>query len=70
MDEVAVKPRAVMPETARTLPAEYYVSRAYFDREMERLFAPAAKSRRRGRETSSSASCSARASSSRADPPA
>ena len=34
-----VKPRDIMPETARTLPAEYYVDRAYFDREMDRLFA-------------------------------
>jgi Rieske 2Fe-2S family protein len=39
MDHVVVKPREVMPETARTLPAAYYVDRAYFDREMERLFA-------------------------------
>jgi Rieske 2Fe-2S family protein len=38
MDEVVIKPRDVMPETARTLPARYYVERAYFDREMERLF--------------------------------
>jgi Rieske 2Fe-2S family protein len=36
--DVIVKPRDPMPDTARTLPAEYYVDRAYFDREMERLF--------------------------------
>jgi Rieske 2Fe-2S family protein len=39
MDEVVVKPRDVMPATARTLPAEYYVDRKFFDVEMERLFA-------------------------------
>ena len=39
MDDVIVKPRDVMPDTAKTLPAAYYVDRAYFDREMERLFA-------------------------------
>jgi Rieske 2Fe-2S family protein len=39
MDDVIVKSRDVMPAAARTLPAEYYVDRAYFDREMERLFA-------------------------------
>lgn len=39
MDELIVKPRAVMPETARTLPAAYYVDRKYFDREMEHFFA-------------------------------
>jgi Rieske 2Fe-2S family protein len=39
MDEVIVKPRDVMPVTARTLPAEYYVDRKFFDVEMERLFA-------------------------------
>jgi Rieske 2Fe-2S family protein len=39
MDEVIAKPRAVMPETARTLPAAYYVDREYFDREMEHFFA-------------------------------
>ena len=36
---VSIKPREVMPEYARTLPAAYYVNREYFDREMERLFA-------------------------------
>lgn len=36
---VAVKPRDVMPAGATTLPAEFYVGREYFDREMERLFA-------------------------------
>jgi phenylpropionate dioxygenase-like ring-hydroxylating dioxygenase large terminal subunit len=39
MDEVIVKPRDVMPATGRTLPAEYYVDRKFFDVEMERLFA-------------------------------
>ena len=39
MDEVIVKPRDVMPVTARTLPAEYYVDGKCFDVEMERLFA-------------------------------
>jgi Rieske 2Fe-2S family protein len=38
-EAVPLKPRDVMPRHAFTLPAEYYVSRAYFDREMERLFA-------------------------------
>ena len=28
-----------MPDSARTLPAPYYVDRGYFEREMERLFA-------------------------------
>jgi Rieske 2Fe-2S family protein len=37
--DVVVKPRDVMPQHALTLPADYYVSREYFDREMERLFA-------------------------------
>ena len=32
------KPRDVMPQGARTLPAEYYVDPAYFRREMEALF--------------------------------
>jgi glycine betaine catabolism A len=36
--DVIVKPRDVMPEGAHTLPAPYYVDRAYFDREMDRLF--------------------------------
>jgi Rieske 2Fe-2S family protein len=36
---LTVKPRDVMPEHARTLPACYYVDRRNFDREMERLFA-------------------------------
>src|SRR4029450_7064505 len=35
----AIKPRDVMPQHARTLPAAFYVDRRYFDREMERLFA-------------------------------
>ena len=39
MDPIAAKPRDVLPETARTLPAPFYVDREYFDREMERLFA-------------------------------
>ena len=39
MDDVIVKSREVMPAVARTLPAQYYIDRAYFDREMERLFA-------------------------------
>jgi Rieske 2Fe-2S family protein len=39
MDHIAAKPRDVMPATALTLPAPYYVDRACFDREMERLFA-------------------------------
>ena len=34
-----IKPRDVMPEHARTLPARYYVDRECFDREMDRLFA-------------------------------
>ena len=33
------KPRDVMPEHARTLPARYYVGRECFDREMDWLFA-------------------------------
>jgi glycine betaine catabolism A len=37
--ETPAKPRDVMPESARTLAAEYYGDRAYFDREMEQLFA-------------------------------
>ena len=36
---IRVKPRDVMPQHAFTLPAEYYVSREYFDREMNHLFA-------------------------------
>jgi Rieske 2Fe-2S family protein len=39
MDVVIVKPRDRMPETARTLPAEYYVDPQYFNRELQRLFA-------------------------------
>ena len=39
MDEVIVKTREIMPVAARTLPAAYYVDRAFFDREMDRLFA-------------------------------
>ena len=34
-----IKPRDVMPATARTLPAPYYTDAAYFRREMEALFA-------------------------------
>jgi Rieske 2Fe-2S family protein len=34
-----IKPRDVMPEHARTLPARYYVARECFDREVDRLFA-------------------------------
>jgi Rieske 2Fe-2S family protein len=37
--DILVKPRDVMPEGARTLPAEYYVDPAYFRREMDALFA-------------------------------
>jgi Rieske 2Fe-2S family protein len=37
--DVIVKPRDVMPAGARTLPQEYYVDRAYFQRELETLFA-------------------------------
>jgi phenylpropionate dioxygenase-like ring-hydroxylating dioxygenase large terminal subunit len=36
--DVVVKPREVMPPQAFTLPAEYYTSRAYFEREMDALF--------------------------------
>jgi len=36
--DVVVKPRDVMPAGALTLPAEYYTSAAYFDREMDALF--------------------------------
>jgi glycine betaine catabolism A len=36
---VVVKPRDVMPEGARTLPAAYYTDATYFRREMDRLFA-------------------------------
>ena len=37
--DLVVKPRDVMPEGARTLPAAYYTDATYFRREMERLFA-------------------------------
>jgi glycine betaine catabolism A len=37
--DLVVKPRDVMPEDARTLPAAYYTDATYFRREMERLFA-------------------------------
>src|SRR5262245_25986757 len=37
-EDIIVKPRDVMPETARTLPAEYYVDRTFYEREMERFF--------------------------------
>ena len=36
--DIVVQQRDVMPEEGRTLPAAYYVDRAYFDREMDRLF--------------------------------
>ena len=36
--DVVVKPRDVMPEGAKTLPAAFYVSREYFDRELDALF--------------------------------
>jgi Rieske 2Fe-2S family protein len=36
--DVVVKPRDVMPAGALTLPADYYVSAEYFEREMDRLF--------------------------------
>jgi glycine betaine catabolism A len=36
--DVIVKPRELMPETARTLPAKYYVDESFFARELERLF--------------------------------
>ena len=39
--DVAVKPREVMPQGARTLPAAYYTDTTYFRREMERLRGPA-----------------------------
>jgi Rieske 2Fe-2S family protein len=39
MDEVIIKSRDVMPPSARTLPAEYYIDRDFFDCEMQRLFA-------------------------------
>ena len=37
--DLVVKPRDVMPEGARTLPAAYYTDATYFRRELERLFA-------------------------------
>ena len=37
--DVVVKPRDLMPETAYTLPARFYVDPVLFRREMERLFA-------------------------------
>jgi phenylpropionate dioxygenase-like ring-hydroxylating dioxygenase large terminal subunit len=36
--DIVVKPRDVMPQGARTLPAPYYVSLEYFKREMDELF--------------------------------
>src|SRR5688572_11848185 len=36
--DVVVKPREVMPQGAKTLPAEFYVSREYFERELEMMF--------------------------------
>jgi Rieske 2Fe-2S protein len=35
---IAVKPRDVMPDTARTLPARYYADPALFQRELDGLF--------------------------------
>ena len=35
---IVVKPRDVLPEGARTLPADYYVSADYFVRELDLLF--------------------------------
>ena len=37
--DVVVKPRELMPETARTLPARFYLDPQYFQREMDQLFA-------------------------------
>jgi len=36
MEEVAVKPRDVMPEGARTLPARYYTDPALLQAELDR----------------------------------
>jgi phenylpropionate dioxygenase-like ring-hydroxylating dioxygenase large terminal subunit len=36
--DIVVKPRDIMPEQARTLPAEYYVAAEYFRREVDTLF--------------------------------
>ena len=36
--DVVVKPRDVMPEGAKTLPADFYVSPVYFERELDALF--------------------------------
>jgi Rieske 2Fe-2S family protein len=36
--EIVVKPRAIMPEGARTLPARFYTEAAYFNRELDALF--------------------------------
>src|SRR4051812_21281694 len=36
--QVVVKPRDVMPEGARTLPARYYTDPALFNRELDGLF--------------------------------
>ncbi|HEY7499820.1 MAG TPA: aromatic ring-hydroxylating dioxygenase subunit alpha [Vicinamibacterales bacterium] len=36
--DVIVKPRDLMPDTARTLPATYYVDERFFAREMDRLY--------------------------------
>ena len=38
MEEVAVKPRDVMPEGARTLPARYYTDPALLKAELDGLF--------------------------------
>ena len=38
MEEIAVKPRDVMPEGARTLPARYYTDPALFKAELDGLF--------------------------------
>jgi Rieske 2Fe-2S family protein len=39
MDNLVAKNREVLPATAQTLPAAYYVDRKFFDVEMDRLFA-------------------------------
>jgi phenylpropionate dioxygenase-like ring-hydroxylating dioxygenase large terminal subunit len=38
MQQVVVKPRDVMPEGARTLPARYYTDAALFKNELDGLF--------------------------------
>ena len=39
MEEIAVKPRDVMPEGARTLPARYYTDPSLLKAELDGLFA-------------------------------